>query len=156
MNHQNELKELSPLLHELHQKTLTQQKLPSNTWFDDLHQQTLRKITPNKSKGYFYYTMRIAALLAGAFLTYIIWNQQDSIGIEWEESLTTIPTEDLAIYIENHTTISVFDSDENIIAQELQAELFESLSAEELEPILSYMLIQMNEIELYNTLNSNL
>lgn len=156
MNHREELKKISPLLHQLHQKGLPHQKIPSDEWFDELHQQTLRELAPQGKRIDWRLTIRIAALLAGAFITALLWNQNDLNKREWEENLIEVQTEELAAYIENDLSISPMDWEETLLDQDLQTELFESLSEEEMEPFLSYALVQMNEIILYNTLNSNL
>ena len=102
------------------------------------------------------YAFRIAALLVGAVLTTFYWSQRGFSSKNWEEKLVAIETENLAAYIENDLSLSTMDWEEALLDQDLQTELFKTLSEEEMEPFLSYSLIQMNEIELYNTLNSNL
>ena len=156
MDHQDELKEISPLLQELHQKGLPQKGLPSDTWFDHLHEDTLKKMAPNRKQAYFHYALRIAALLTGVFLTHFFWNQKDSKSTKWEEDLATIETEELATFIESNIQNSVLAWEEEVIGESLYTELFENLTEEEMEPFLSHALIQMNEIVLYNILNSNL
>ena len=156
MKHRDELKEISPLLHQLHQKGLPNQQLPSDGWFDELHQQTLSKMGSTKKRMNIQYAFRIAALLVGAVLTTFYWSQRGFSNKNWEEKLIAIETENLAAYIENDLSLSTMDWEETFLDQDLQTELFKTLSEEEMEPFLSYSLIQMNEIELYNTLNSNL
>lgn len=156
MDHQDELKKISPLLYEWHQKRWSQKRLPSDSWFDNLHENTLKKIEPIEERGYLYYGMRIAALLVGVFLIHFFWNQKGSNKSDWEENLAAIQTEELATFIESNVQIPVLAWEEELIGEDLQTELFENLTEEEMEPFLSYALIQMNEIELYNILNSNL
>lgn len=156
MEHRDELKEISPLLHQLHQKGLANLKLPSDEWLDELHQQTLSKMGSTKKRMNIQYAFRIAALLVGAALTTFYWSQRGLSNENWEEKLIAIETEDLAAYIENDLSISSLEWEETLSDQDIEAKLFESLSEDEMEPFLSYTLIQMNEIILFNTLNSNL
>lgn len=156
MEHRDELKEISPLLHQLHQKGLANLKLPSDEWLDELHQQTLSKMGSTKKRMNIQYAFRIAALLVGAVLTTFYWSQRGLSNENWEEKLIAIETEDLAAYIENDLSISSLEWEETLSDQDIEAKLFESLSEDEMEPFLSYTLIQMNEIILFNTLNSNL
>lgn len=156
MEHRDELKEISPLLHQLHQKGLANLKLPSDEWLDELHQQTLSKMGSTKKRMNIQYAFRIAALLVGAVLTTFYWSQRGLSNENWEEKLIAIETEDLAAYIENDLSISSLEWEETLSDQDIEAKLFESLSEDEMESFLSYTLIQMNEIILFNTLNSNL